>query len=253
MPYKDPEKKREAAAKYRKKNHDEILEKQRKKSKENPNYQKEQRAKNGVKWNQTRREKYALDEEYRKKKLDEHKKSREKNKDTWNQTRREKYALDEEYRKKKLDGGEQWRKKNPEWISDYNKEYAQKNKNLIQEYMKEYGKRWYQLNKKKIKLQKKIYRKNNPDILLKAQIKYLTKNAVPFKLTQKEYKRCLTAWGRLIVKRDKVCQICGTDKNLQAHHILYRAIFPLLSFSENNGILLCKSCHHETHGNNLTE
>jgi len=220
MPYKDPEKKREAATRYRKKNHDTILEKQRGVSKENPNYQKEQREKNG---------------------------------EQWNKNRREKYADDEEYRKGLLEKGKTWRENNSEWISEYNKEYGQKNKIVIQEYMKEYGKRWYQLNKKKIKLQKKIYHKNNPDILLKAQIKYLEKNAVPFNLNKKEYKRALMAWTRVINKRDKVCQVCGSDEKLEAHHILHRAGFLLLSFSEQNGILLCKNCHNETHGNNLTE
>ncbi len=61
------------------------------------------------------------------------------------------------------------------------------------------------------------------------------------------------AWKRVIVKRDKICQVCGSDKNLEAHHIFHREFFPLLSFSEGNGILLCEDCHNETHGNNLTE
>jgi 5-methylcytosine-specific restriction endonuclease McrA len=253
MPYKDPEKKREAAARYRKKNHDKILEKQRIFSKENPNYQKEQYEQHHDTWNENKREKYANDEEYREKSLDTHRKSREKNGEQWNENKREKYANDEQYRQNILEQGKKWRENNSEWISEYNKEYSKKNKIIIQEYMTEYGKKWYQLNKMKVKIQKKIYHKNNPDITLKAQIKYLEKNAIPFKITAKDYKRALMAWKRIIKNRDKVCQICGSDENLEAHHIIYRANFPLLSFSEDNGILLCNSCHNETHGNNLTE
>ena len=234
MPYKDPEKKREAATRYRKKNHDNILKKQRKFSKENPNYPKEQYEKHHDTWNENRREKYATDDEYHDKQIENHTKSREKNGEQWNENRRDKYASDEESRQSILEQGKTWRENNPEWISEYNKEYAQKNKIIIQEYMKEYGRRWYQLNKKKVKLQKKIYHKNNPDITLKAQIKYLKKNAVPFNITEKDYKRALMAWKRVIKKRDKVCQICGSDENLEAHHIIYRASFPLLSFSEAN-------------------
>ena len=47
--------------------------------------------------------------------------------------------------------------------------------------------------------------------------KYLEKNAIPFKITAKEYKRALMAWKRVIKNRDKVCQICGSDENLEAH------------------------------------
>ena len=87
MPYKDPKKKREGAARYRKKYHDKILEKQRKFSKENPNYQKDQYAKHSENWNQNRREKYQKNDEFRTKKQEQSKKTREKYGAKYNQTR----------------------------------------------------------------------------------------------------------------------------------------------------------------------
>lgn len=55
----------------------------------------------------------------------------------------------------------------------------------------------------------------------------------------KEY----SAWRKIVLFRDSVCQFCGSDEDLQAHHID--------KFSDNqnrrtdilNGISLCKNCH----------
>ena len=51
-----------------------------------------------------------------------------------------------------------------------------------------------------------------------------------------------------IRKRDKECQICGSTKNLKAHHILNRKHYPKMAKIPNNGITLCHKCHLEVHG-----
>lgn len=57
----------------------------------------------------------------------------------------------------------------------------------------------------------------------------------------------LSQWYANVKERDVVCQVCGTDENLQAHHIIYKSVCPLLQFSINNGITLCRNCHSDTH------
>lgn len=57
-------------------------------------------------------------------------------------------------------------------------------------------------------------------------------------------KRLLSLWSKCIIKRDKVCQMCGGDKNLQAHHcIKTKAQGDNTSLDLSNGITLCFTCH----------
>lgn len=54
-------------------------------------------------------------------------------------------------------------------------------------------------------------------------------------------------WFKAIYKRDgRKCKKCGNTKGLEVHHILQFGDYPLLIFSVNNGIVLCKQCHHKT-------
>jgi len=58
-------------------------------------------------------------------------------------------------------------------------------------------------------------------------------------------------WRKNIFTRDNyTCRGCGDNKggNLEAHHILKRSIFPLLTFSTDNGVTLCTECHKKTFG-----
>lgn len=57
------------------------------------------------------------------------------------------------------------------------------------------------------------------------------------------------AWRIKVLKRDDyTCQIChSVGKNLQAHHIKSFAKYPKLRLNKNNGITLCKDCHHWIH------
>ena len=51
-------------------------------------------------------------------------------------------------------------------------------------------------------------------------------------------------WRYLVYKRDAfTCRLCGSNNDLQAHHIKRWSEFPTLRFVVNNGITLCKLCH----------
>ena len=50
---------------------------------------------------------------------------------------------------------------------------------------------------------------------------------------------------RLVLERDKVCQCCGADKHLEVHHINSWYEYPALRVDVNNGVALCKWCHHK--------
>ena len=56
-----------------------------------------------------------------------------------------------------------------------------------------------------------------------------------------------TNWRNQVFKRDKVCQCCGLDKRLHAHHIFGYEEHPELAYEVNNGIILCQFCHDKYH------
>lgn len=63
----------------------------------------------------------------------------------------------------------------------------------------------------------------------------------------------LWKWRNAVVARDKKCQVCGSKKSLEAHHVLPLALFPKLATDIKNGITLCHKCHRktETYGKRL--
>jgi replicative DNA helicase Mcm len=54
-------------------------------------------------------------------------------------------------------------------------------------------------------------------------------------------------WVTDIHNRDKVCQICGGTKHLEAHHIYGYKNNPELRTDRGNGVLLCTFCHGKFH------
>lgn len=59
-----------------------------------------------------------------------------------------------------------------------------------------------------------------------------------------EYKE----WRKKIYERDRwICQICGSKKNIVAHHIKWFSKYPNLRFEVSNGIVLCRACHQKEH------
>lgn len=64
-------------------------------------------------------------------------------------------------------------------------------------------------------------------------------------MKSKEY----AEWRKKVFERDNyTCKKCGDDTggNLNAHHILRKALYPHLVFDVNNGITLCEPCHDKT-------
>ena len=62
-------------------------------------------------------------------------------------------------------------------------------------------------------------------------------------------------WVTDIQNRDKVCQICGGTKHLEAHHIYGYKNNPELRTDRGNGVLLCTFCHgkfHSYYGKDVT-
>lgn len=54
-------------------------------------------------------------------------------------------------------------------------------------------------------------------------------------------------WRKKILKRDKVCQHCGSAEMLEVHHIKHFAEYPELRMCDENAITLCYKCHKELH------
>lgn len=54
-------------------------------------------------------------------------------------------------------------------------------------------------------------------------------------------------WRDAVIKRDKVCQMCGSSKRLEVHHIKPYAAYPELRQELSNGITLCHDCHVQLH------
>lgn len=56
-------------------------------------------------------------------------------------------------------------------------------------------------------------------------------------------------WRISVFQRDKYrCQKCGTQKDIQAHHIKSWKKNKDLRYVVSNGITLCRKCHLEAHG-----
>jgi len=65
------------------------------------------------------------------------------------------------------------------------------------------------------------------------------------RITQKN-KNNNIEWIKYILKNSNYkCEICGSEEDLQAHHIIPVAVNPLLSEDIDNGICLCKNCHYK--------
>lgn len=166
------------------------------------------------------------------------KKYYKKNRDTLLLKMRERYRNLTPEQKEKEKIRSQERNKNGEY-----KEYHHKNKDV----RNKESKKWHMKNPD----YRSNWQKENPKKCLENSLRHLKNAAKPFELSISGYKLALKIWHDVIEKRDIVCQMCGGNQKLEAHHLLYRANYPLLSFNENNGILLCRMCHYHTHGKKL--
>jgi len=133
-----------------------------------------------------------------------------------------------------------YRKNNKEKLRQDGIEYRENNKTRISILKSN----WYLKNREQILK----YNHDNPEINLKCKQKIWKKMGNLLNMASHIFRYALDSWSRVIRKRDKKCQLCGSTKELVAHHILYKSKFPELSLNINNGITLCKKCHLETHG-----
>lgn len=91
--------------------------------------------------------------------------------------------------------------------------------------------------------------------LLVNNIEYLEKDIEPiFETSNQEVEDSVSRsspeylrWRKDVFKRDKVCQCCGLDKRLRAHHIYGYEEHPELAYETSNGIILCQFCHDKYH------
>ena len=56
-------------------------------------------------------------------------------------------------------------------------------------------------------------------------------------------------WRVRVIRRDKVCQVCGSLQNRNAHHLNHATYFKDERFNVENGVCLCRSCHTQFHTN----
>lgn len=71
-------------------------------------------------------------------------------------------------------------------------------------------------------------------------------------VAKKDSKKQLSTWKKKVKERDcYTCQRCGALLNttqLDAHHKMPVWFMPDLEYNLENGITLCKKCHHALHG-----
>ena len=144
-----------------------------------------------------------------------------------------------------LENGKKYYKKNSEKIKACNRQYhkdhrEERNANRKQ-YYKDHckeaslsNKRYYKEHIKELQQ----YRRDNPGIFLKSK--------------QKSYKNMgITRWDMQcwtkVIRKGKNCSYCDSDKDLHSHHIFPKSKQPGLALNENNGVVLCDSCHKEHH------
>lgn len=53
-------------------------------------------------------------------------------------------------------------------------------------------------------------------------------------------------WRKLVLQRDKICQMCKRKPATEAHHIKSLENYPGLALDLNNGMGVCWSCHEKT-------
>jgi hypothetical protein len=171
-----------------------------------------------------------------------------------------------------------WRKNNPEKVKlirrrHYeknttqillnNKSWKKRNKIKVKNYNKSYGKEYRPTHREKenarqityrlrhpelVRERRRIWGEKNPEkILYNIQKHYSTLGAI-LGMTGRRYKFSLMVWSKSVKKRDgNKCWVCGTNKKLEANHILPKNRYPELTFNINNGITICQDDHDLYH------
>lgn len=94
-----------------------------------------------------------------------------------------------------------------------------------------------------------IYRKRAAILLLKALLKddfrkFLFEDEKIYPIDREDAR--VRKWKKEVLSKGK-CEKCGSQKALEAHHIIHWADYPLGRFDIKNGECLCHECHTEEH------
>ena len=93
--------------------------------------------------------------------------------------------------------------------------------------------KWQNIRTKAIELG---YSHNKPN-------KFVDNTKKTVKRESKEYNR----FRESVLKRDKVCQCCGSNEDLEVHHLFPFKSYNSLGADTKNGVALCKECHTQYH------
>ena len=84
-----------------------------------------------------------------------------------------------------------------------------------------------------------------------SQPKTTGKKTIPRVRTREDETPGYFAWRTRVLKRDGfTCVKCGSNENLQVHHLWSYKENPELAIVDSNGVTLCKDCHDQYHNIN---
>ena len=84
-----------------------------------------------------------------------------------------------------------------------------------------------------------------------SQPKTTGKKTIPRVRTREDETPGYFAWRTRVLKRDGfTCVKCGSNENLQVHHLWGYKENPELAIVDSNGVTLCKHCHDQYHNIN---
>ena len=127
--------------------------------------------------------------------------------------------------------------------------------NEAMEMVKEYKEGYRNLDETISNFENKIYQKNKQIARLQTLLDKKSKEVV--KVIEKEPKkdnRPITRSSKIynkfklhVLKRDEVCQCCGSTENLHVHHLSSYKHDKQRRADTSNGIVLCEDCHTQFH------
>lgn len=122
-------------------------------------------------------------------------------------------------------------------VEDYLEQYRN-----LDETISNFENKIYQKNKEIERLQTLLDEKPVKEVV-KVIEKEDPKDKRPVTRSSKIYNKFKLA----VLKRDKVCQCCGSSENLHVHHISSYKHDKQRRADTSNGIVLCEDCHHQFH------
>lgn len=125
----------------------------------------------------------------------------------------------------------------------------------LKKIIKDYRNQYRNLDETISNFENKIYQKNEEIERLQQKLDEI--KSKPVKVIEKEPhkdERPITRSSKIyhkfklnVLKRDKVCQCCGSTQNLHVHHLSPYRYDKSKRADPSNGIVLCAECHAEYH------